>query len=239
MTPRRWTLSRVGSSLVSNLPYKILSVLIALALWFIVRDERVETTVIYALDLQAPAELVVGNESVPELTVAVAGTRVALDRLRRGQLVMPVKLKATEPGVLTLHLRPEDVLAPAGVEVVHVAPATVGVRLETRRSRTVLVRPRIILEEESAWRVKKVTLMPERVRISGPASVIAVVDQVWTEAIAIPGKSGEAISGNYAVSLPHPQIHVDDNAAIAVTVELEPANAPPAPSPIPSQRPKR
>ena len=221
-------------SLLANLPYKILSVLIALALWFIVRDERVETTVIYALDLEPPAELVVGNESVPELTVAVAGTRVSLERLRRGTLVLPVKLKAIEPGVLTLHLRPEDILAPPGVEVVHVAPATVGVRLETRRARTVPVRPRIVLEDDSAWRVKKVTLVPDRVRISGPASVVGAVDQVWTEAIAIPAKSGDTVTGNYSLSLPHPQLHVEENA-ISATVELEPSNAPPAtPSPRPS-----
>lgn len=224
---------RAADAILSNAAYKILSVLIALSLWFIVRDERVETTVTYALDLQPPADLVVGNETVPEIAVVVVGTRVSLDRLRRGPLVLPIKLKASEPGILALHPRPEDVPAPPGVQVMRVAPATIGVRLETRRSRVVPVRPRLVLEDEASFRVRKVGVVPDRVRISGPASVVAAVEQVWTEAIVIPAKSGETITGSYAISLPHPQLRTEDAPSVAVTVELEEKVAESAASPSP------
>jgi YbbR domain-containing protein len=212
---------RAAVAITANTPYKVLSVLIALALWFIVRDERIETSVPMSLEVEAVGELVVGNESLPELTVGVAGTRVALDRLRRESITHVIKLKTTEPGMVVVHVKPEDLALPRGVEVVHVSPSTVNVRLESRAVRRVPVRPRIVLEGDSTWRVKKVTVTPDRVRIGGPASVVASVDQVWTEAIVVPPKSGDPVTGSYSLSLPHPQLHAEDASTVSVRVELE------------------
>lgn len=233
----------LASQATSNIPYKVLSVLIAVALWFIVRDERVETSTLWSLELQVPPELVVSNEALPELNVGVAGTRVALDRLKREPLVDAIRLKTAEPGIFTLHIRPEDLHVPRGVEVVHVSPSTIAVRLETRASRRVVVRPRIVLEEDSAWRVKKATLTPDHVRLEGPQSIVAAVDQVWTEALAVPPKNGETITQKVAISMPHPQLRADP-PTVTVSLELEPVAAPaaspgasgakPTPTPSPS-----
>jgi hypothetical protein len=211
-----------------NLAYKVLSLLIALALWFIVRDERVETTVMFSLDVATQADLVVSNEALPEIAVGVAGSRGALDRMKRTSLVHLVRLKGVEPGLTALHVRPEEIEAPRGVEVLHVTPSTIPIRIETRSARRVAVHPRLVLDEDSPFRVKKVTVVPDRVRIDGPASIVASVEQVWTEAIPIPPRSGEAVSGVFALSLPHVQLRADA-ATVAVTVELEERAATPSP----------
>ena len=73
---------RVRESLADNAWYKLLSLLIALALWFIVRDERVEETVTVALDVNpASAELVLSGDP-PEVTVGVTvGVGVTMTQL--------------------------------------------------------------------------------------------------------------------------------------------------------------
>ena len=217
----------------TNLPYKALSVLIALALWFIVRDERIETTVNIALEVQAPGELLVSNEHLPDLTVAVSGTRVALSRLRSSHLVHVVKPKGTEPGPVMVRIRPEDLELPPGVSVVSVSPSSAGIRLEARAVRRVPVKARILVAEGTGFRVRKVVVTPEKVRIAGPMSVVAGLDEVWTEAIDVAPRGLEPLTGDYAVSLPHRQLRLEDAGPVSVRIELEaePAAAVPVATP--------
>ncbi len=217
---------RLRGLFTANLPYKALSVLIALALWFIVRDERIEDTFRIPIDVQTGPDLVMSNESLPDLTVRVTGTRAALDRLHRGEQVHGVRLKNTEPGLVTVRVRAEDLALPAGVDVVSVSPATTSVRLEARAARRVPVRPRVVVDAASEWQVKKVTVTPDRVRIAGPQSVIAGLEEVWTEAIAISPKSGEAVTGSHAISLPHRQLRLEEASPVTVRIDLEERRAP-------------
>lgn len=220
--------------LLGNLPYKILSVLIALALWFIVRDERIETSLSIALEVQPAADLVVSNESLPDLTVGVNGTRAALSRLRSAGLVHVVTPGSTEPGNVTVRIRPEDLELPPGISVVHVSPATASVRLEARSVRRVPVKPRLLVAEGTGWRVRRVAVTPERVRITGPASVVATLDEVWTEAIEVSRRGPDPVIGEYAVSLPHKQLRLEQPGPVTVKIELEEQPADPVPSPTPT-----
>ena len=216
---------RLRQALVGNLPYKVLSVLIALALWFIVRDERIEATLTIPLEVQAPADLVVSNEHLPELTVGVAGTRAALSRLRNGSLTHVVRPRATEPGSLTVRIRPEDLELPPGVTAVNVTPASAPVRLEARAVRRVPVKARILVAEGTGWRVRRVTVTPDRIRIAGPTSVVASLDEVWTEAIEVAPRGPEPINGQYSISLPHKQLRLEEPGPVGVKIELEEQSA--------------
>lgn len=227
-------LRRAWQMVTNNFAHKVLSVLIALALWFIVRDERIDTTITLALDVEAAGELMVSNDQLPELTVGVRGTRVALSRLRNANLVHVVRPPNTEPGAVTVRVRPEDLELPAGVDAVSVSPSTTGVRLEARAVRKVPVKARILVADSTDYRVRKVTVSPERVRVSGPSSIVANLDEVWTEAIEVSPKGPEPVVGEYGVSLPHRQLRLESARPVSVKVELEPVPATPLASPTPA-----
>jgi hypothetical protein len=229
-----WLVRKIRTAITNNLPYKILSVLIALALWFIVRDERIETTVNMALDVQPPGELLVSNEQLPELTVGVVGTRVALSRLRSSGLTHVVQPRVTEPGPLMIRIRPEDLDLPPGVTAVSVSPSSAGVRLEARAVRRVPVKARILVAEGTGWRVRRATVTPERVKVAGPASVVAGLDEVWTEAIEVAPRGAEPLTGAYSLSLPHKQLRIEDGPKVDVRIEVEPLPESPLPSPTPA-----
>lgn len=234
MPREHWLVRKVRTLVTNNLPYKILSVLIALALWFIVRDERIETTVSMALDVRPPGELLVSNEHLPELTVGVSGTRVALSRLRAGSLTHVVQPRVGEPGPVMIRIRPEDLHMPPGVTAVSVSPSSAGIRLEARSVRKVPVKARILVAQGTGWRVRKATVTPERVRVAGPASVVAGLEEVWTEAIEVAPRGDEPITGAYALSLPHKQLELEDGPKVEVRIEVEKAPDPPSPAPTPA-----
>ena len=207
-------------ALTANLAYKALSVLIALALWFIVRDQRVEDAVAFQIDVEPPRGLVVGEEALPELTVHVTGTRSAIERLRRTGRTHVVRLQERDAGPATLRIAPEDILLPPGVEAFDVAPRSTTIRLEERVVRKLPVRARLVVA--SGLRAKKVTVTPDRVRIAGPASVVGSLEEVWTEALEV----GATTSANATIALTHPQLEVEDRPEVRVEVELVPAPPP-------------
>lgn len=204
----------------TNLPYKTLSVLIALALWFIVRDQRIEDTVRFQLDIEPAEGLVVGDESLPELTVRALGTRATLERLQRTARTHVVKVDKREPGSVTVRVSPDDLVMPPGVEAFDVMPRSTVVRLEHRLVRKLPVRPRLVIA--AGFRAKRVAVTPSHVRVAGPASVVDSLDEVWTEAVDI-AASREAVA---AIALTHPQLEVEDKPSVRIAVELEAAPTP-------------
>ncbi len=210
---------KLPRGLDTNIPYKALSVLIALALWFIVRDQRVEDTVAFDLDVEPPKGLVVGEAALPELTVRCLGTRSTLERLRRTARTHVVKLEERETGTVVVRIMPEDLPMPPGVEAFDVMPRTVTVRLEERVVRRLPVRARLVVA--NGQHAKRVTVTPDRVRIGGPASVVDSLQEVWTEAIEVSANGTQTA----AVSLTHPKLQIDDPPWVKVEVELEPAPA--------------
>lgn len=225
---------RIRLAATTNVAYKVLSVLIALALWFIVRDERVEATLTMALEVEAPAELVVSNEQLPELNVSVTGTRAALARLRTASLTHVVRPRASEPGPVTVRIRPEDLDLPPGVTARQVTPATAPIRLEARAVRRVPVKARILVAEGTGFRVRKVTVTPDRVKVVGPTSVVAGLEEVWTEPIEVAPKGLEPVTAPYAISLPHRQLALETRGPVTVKIEFEASPPASEPSPTPA-----
>ena len=211
---------------MENAPYKALALLIALAIWFHVRDQRVEGTFALTLDVQPSGDLVVVGDAPPQVSVTVSGTHGALDRLARDGIVHVVKLAHADPGLTAIHLRPEEIAAGSGVEVVRIAPSSIDVRLEPRATRKVAVRARVVVDDSADWHVKRWTVTPDKVRISGPASLVSSLDEVWTAPIAADPKDGAPLTVTIPVSLPHVQLKLEDAGPVTARVEFDKGKAP-------------
>ena len=222
MTP----LERVRRLVTENAPYKALALLIALAIWFHVRDQRVEGTFTLTLDVQPAGDLVVVSDGPPQVSVTVSGTHGALDRIARDGLVYAVKLPHPDAGLNPVHLKAEEIAVGSGAEVVRVAPSTLDVRLEPRATRKVAVRARVVMDESADWHVKRAVVTPDKVRISGPASLVSSLDEVWTAPIAADPKDGAPLTASVAVSLPHAQLKLEDAGPVSVRVEFDKGKAP-------------
>jgi hypothetical protein len=117
---------------VEHWPLKLLSVVFAVAVWAVVASED-KTEAVYTVPLDVvglPPGLQVATLGVETVEVRVQGLRHVLARLPEQNLRVEVNLASARPGEISFPIRPEDVVAPRGVQVVRVIPprvrATIG-----------------------------------------------------------------------------------------------------------------
>lgn len=229
----------VRAVFLNNLPYKLLSVLLALGLWTIVRGAPVDGEIAIPLEVVVPEGLVMVSDPPRRLAVSVHGSRTALQRMRRTE-VAPLRLApgVSEPGTVQISILPEDLNLPVPVSVSRVSPSRFEVLLERRAVRRVPVHVRLVGQVPEAFVAGSPMVEPATVQVAGAASLIRSLEAVYTQPISIEGRSGD-FTERSLVSLPHPQLWVEGEETVAVTIpvtEIDPQESPEPSSEPESQR---
>lgn len=178
-----------------------------------------------------PEGLEVDFVSREQVDVQVRGRGPLIEdlKLRPEQVSVGVDLGGFSPGDgQAVHLGPEDVELPVGLEVVRIDPSTLTVDLGRRASKEVEVRPRFEGELPEGY---EVSVDPARVRIVGPETSLARIDAIATEPIPLPDPRGDqariTVSRDLGV-LPGPvRLDEDQPRRVRVTIRRAP---PPKPS---------
>jgi len=135
-------------ALVEELPLKIVSLVIALTLFVVVRTDREASTGVYVKVIYTlPTDRVLVSEPVSEVRVGVRGSWTRLARLEdRGIEPIRIDLKDARDGLL----RFDDAMVkiPAGLRVASISPAEVQLKFEPRAVREVAIEP--VLEGQPA-----------------------------------------------------------------------------------------
>jgi hypothetical protein len=120
--------------LLDNLVWKLLSLAIAVSLWFIMfGGPRYDATVSAPLQFQqAPAALEIGADRPQFVTVEVRGPARPLDRAALSNVVVALDLSSVDkPGDRAFPVTQENVSnLPAGVEFVRATPAKIQLRFQ-------------------------------------------------------------------------------------------------------------
>ncbi len=119
----------------SDLPLKLLSLGLALALLVVVRGER-RALLTFSVPLEArlPSGLEPAAPLPAQLRVSVSGPWASLRALDEGELgPVTIDLSRTGPGVASWFVRPESLRVPSGVRVESVYPSQGAVVLERDR----------------------------------------------------------------------------------------------------------
>jgi YbbR domain-containing protein len=175
---------------------KLLSLVLAFALWLFVTGER-EDEVILHVPIQIsniPAHLVTVGEPPRAVQVQLAGSRSLFPFLFREDLQLRVDGSRLKPGKNTLDLRYADINLSRGIAVKAIEPEKVTVVLDERIERSVRVVPELggIPRDVS---LKVVEVFPPIVRLSGPKSLVGKVSIVHTQPIwpAMSETAGEVV----------------------------------------------
>lgn len=155
-----------------NIGLKILSLILAMGLWSIVR-------VIGAPTGETPAQRVFTLPIVPsapsqpdliarfeqkEVTITLRGKRTVLDRIGPGQINVDVDLGRRGPGVF---LEKVNVLAPGGAEVSEVEPSHIWVTISRRESAQVPVRIQVVGRPPQGFELGVPAVEPRIVKVEG------------------------------------------------------------------------
>lgn len=216
---------------MKNLGLKIISLVLACALWFFVSAqrrepvrERIFTVPLSLVDI--PSQLVITTELPPSVAVRVRGRATDLRNLSTQNLEVPVELKwIQKAGEAEITLRPQAINIPPELEVVSIVPNKVRFRVEEVRQRTVPVRPFLVGDPAAGYVIGEATTEPQVVLVSGPAPQVMNLSEVTTERIIMTGRSGTFVQNAVVVS-DSPLVRIVSPLTTQVTVPVLPEIGP-------------
>lgn len=225
--------------LVRNPGLKVLSLAIALAVWFALSGERREriSERSYHVPLSIvniPPRSLIASSLPPSVEVRLRGPFTALRQLEPDKLEAVLDLKDAERGDRVYRLTPEDVNVPPDVEVISLAPQEIHFVLDTVEEKPLPVVPAVTGQPAPGMRVAEVRAEPAVARLAGPAGVLARMTSVPTVPISVAGRAS-SFSTPAAVLAAGPGLRVREGQLVTVTIRIEPEPAP-SPSASPARR---
>jgi len=201
-----------------HLRLKLLSLLIAVALWYAVaHDQPAEIALAVPIEFyNTPEHLEISSERIQRAEVRVQGPARVLREMTNIDVDAVIDLSGTKVGEHTFDLTPKQIRhMPHNVHIVQVVPSQIRLELDRSASKTVAVTPRVIGTFATGYRLGDVQVMPNRVTITGPESRLNTIDSAITDPVDATGLVGrgtfttQAFVGDPLVQLLNPEpIHV-------------------------------
>ena len=207
-----------------NFGLKFLSLLLATGLWFIIsRDEQPAEVAIRApiVFRNAPTNLVISSEAIPETQIRVRGPERAIRSLTSNEVQAEIDLSNARPQDRTFELTPQQVRHPREVQVVQIVPSQLRLSFDTGMTREVEIRPHVLAGTfPDGEQVVKIDTDPSRITITGPRHHVERIEAVSTDPIDPTGTHGTAVF-NTNVYVSDPLVQVEQIASVRVTVVVQ------------------
>jgi YbbR domain-containing protein len=162
-------------TLKRNRLLKLLSVLLAIALWFAVSgEERTETSLHMTLEMvNLHQNLMVTSEVPAAIQVRVIGPRSTINNLAQSRLTTTLDLNGYKSGRHTFSLGPNSFSLPRGVQVIRIQPNPVNLTLALTITRTLPIKPALENSPAEGYELLSANTRPSQVTVKGPAPELA------------------------------------------------------------------
>ena len=213
---------------VHNFGLKLLSLLLATVLWFMIaRDEQPAEVAIHApiVFQHVPQQLEISSESVPEAQIRVRGPERMVRQLKVNEVQAEIDLTGVKSGERTFDLTSHQVRHPRDIEVVQIVPSQLHLAFDTRATREVEIRPRVTGTFASGEQIVKVEADPPRITITGPLHHVERIEAASTDPIDATGTLGSAVFTTN-VYVPDALVQVEHAGLVRVTVIVQKVGAP-------------
>lgn len=160
-----------------------LALVVAVGLWLLVNmgERTSERTLRVRLEPEnLPAGMLIVNPIPEYAEVRVSGSGLILSSIDQKNLHTTLDLSGTKPGVLTFTLDPKNFELPRKVEVTRITPSQVTFHLDALTKRALPVRLERSGEVAPGLRLKELSLVPEKIEVSGPRSRLDAMQSVFT-----------------------------------------------------------
>jgi YbbR domain-containing protein len=220
-----------------NLGTKLLSLAIAILVWFVFSAQQREriSERSYRIPLSVanvPPATLIASPLPPTIEVRVRGPFTALRQLDPVKLEAVVDLTGASRGEKIYRLAPEDVNVPQEVEVIAIAPSEIRIALDTTAEKSLPIVARVTGKPAEGYEVSEVVVEPRVARLLGPASAVAPMTSVETDPISLANRSA-TFSVPATVIADAPGVRVREGQVVTVTVGVRPVPGPePTPTPV-------
>ena len=208
------------ASLGRHKALKLLSLLLALALWFAVSgEERTETSLHMALEfVNLPAKMVITGEIPAELQVRVIGPRSIVNKLSQTRLTQTIDLANYKSGPHTFYLGPNSFSFPRGVVVTRIQPNPLTLNLSPTISATLPIKPVLAGNPPEGYELVNAKVRPEQVTVSGPLQELSDLKFIPTHPIDLRRLTELTI---IATDLDFKNLHLTLKDQIPILAELD------------------
>lgn len=156
----------------TNLPYRIISLLLAISLWaWVTMAQNPVKEAVYEIPLETKnlsGDLMVADKP-STVTVRVQGRQSVLANVTSRDYQAYVNLSDAHIGS---NLEPVEVIAPRGVEVIHTSPSQVNIVIDQIMQVQLPVRPNLTGEVATGFAVLEPSISPTEVLVDGPKSIL-------------------------------------------------------------------
>jgi YbbR domain-containing protein len=176
-------------TLFGNIAFKLLSLAIAISLWFFVTYRgQSETTVEAQLEFKnIPQGLEILKQNIKKVTINIRGHESILTALKPSDVRVVVDLSNGKSGESTYYFDTNDVKSIKNIKILRIDPSSVRVTLDELMSRQVQVKPYIIGQPAKGFEIKKITVNPPTVPVEGAATEITRLLTLRTEPLDVTG----------------------------------------------------
>jgi YbbR domain-containing protein len=208
--------------ILHNFGLKVLSLLLAAGLWFLLSHEEPAEVALRApiVFQNVPAYLEISTQSIPEAQIRVRGPSRIIRQLQANEVHAQIDLADAKPGERTFDLTSQQVRHPPDVAVVQIVPSQLHLAFDTRMTREVEVHPRVTGTFADAEQITRVEADPPRITIIGPRHHVEKVDAATTDPVDATGTRGSAVFTTNAY-VPDPLVQVEQPTSIRVTVVVQ------------------
>jgi YbbR domain-containing protein len=205
-----------------NIGLKAAALGLGTLLWLTVSGHQIERRLfVPVLYSNIPQPLALTGEEADSVSVYIRGEDNRVSALDEGDIRVVLNLDQARPGDNVVPLRPEDVVAPLGIQVLQVDPGSMSIRLERTGRMQVTVRPSVEGRPVPGTRVTAITVVPSNVTVEGPESLLRGSVSLVTPTISIGGR-GSTFSQDVEVGVADALLRVVQPRTVRVTVHIGP-----------------
>lgn len=177
--------------LTENLTIKIISIALALFLWFFVTFKgQTETSLDIPLEFKnTPSDMEVFKQSSKKISISISARERILKEISQNDIRVVVDLSNVKLGENSIPITKSSIKLPRGIEVLRIDPSTVKLLVDKKEQKTIPVRPVITGKPEKGFTISGVEVNPPLIKIEGAQKELDRIRLIKTEPIDIEGIS--------------------------------------------------
>lgn len=212
--------------LTRNLGWKLLALLIAVALWIAVaREPELATSLSVPVEFKnIPDDLDIGSNVQDRVQLEIRGPSGRLSRDKLSDVALILDLSDARAGERTYTIHSNNISLPPGVAFYRAVPSQITLRFDRLLSREVEISPpRYSKPPPEGYRVRGYSLDPAKVRIRGPEERVKRIDRVLIDPVDLSGVVGQQEFHTH-VNVGDTQVRLETPLTITLKVTLEKAS---------------
>lgn len=206
--------------LTENLTIKIISIALAVFLWFFVTFKgQTETSIDIPLEFKnTPYEMEVFRQSVKKITVSISARERILKEISQSDIRVIIDLSNVKLGENSIPITKSSVKLPRGFEILRIDPSTVKIFVDKKEQKNVPVKAIVNGRPEKGFVISSIDTVPSSINIEGAKRELDRIRAIKTEPIDI-----EGIKENLTIQVkidPEGKIFRTDKDSVYVTVKI-------------------